>query len=326
MSARLAAFTMLLAASAIPAGAATPGKLKTLDSASIVEAVATMKPGDYMWAPELAPVGPLLLVVSLEGQRAFLYRNGVMIGVSTISTGKTGHETPTGVFTILQKKVDHKSNLYNSAPMPYMERLTWDGIALHAGNVPGYPASHGCIRLPMAFAKKLYGVSQLGATVVITGGKQVPRVAPTPSFLEKGADSSIAGLGEGAEWNPEKSPAGPVSILISAADKRLIVLRNGIPIGASPVEIPIDVTQPVAFSMQKAADGQIGWTAIPLSPTAETVEITEKEVAGLKLPEAFRARLAAILTPGTTVVVTPDTLLSGSPGQQITIMDSERTK
>src|SRR3546814_18004653 len=77
-------------------------------------------------------------------------------------------ETPTGIFTILQKKVDHKSNLYDDAPMPYMQRLTWSGIAMHAGNLPGYPASHGCIRLPLAFAEHLYGVTQLGLTVIIT--------------------------------------------------------------------------------------------------------------------------------------------------------------
>src|SRR3546814_12301464 len=83
--------------------------------------------------------------------------NGVLIGISTISSGTAGHETPTGIFTILQKKVDHKSNLYDDAPMPYMQRLTWSGIAMHAGNLPGYPASHGCIRLPLDFAERLYG-------------------------------------------------------------------------------------------------------------------------------------------------------------------------
>ena len=78
-------------------------------------------------------------MVSLTEQKAYIYRNGIAIGVSTLSSGKKGRETPTGVFSILQKSVDHKSDLYNSAPMPYMQRLTWDGIALHAGNLPGYP-------------------------------------------------------------------------------------------------------------------------------------------------------------------------------------------
>jgi lipoprotein-anchoring transpeptidase ErfK/SrfK len=106
--------------------------------------------------PQLAPEGPITAIVSLAVQRCYVYRNGIIIAVSTVSSGKKGHRTPTGVFTILQKHIDHKSSIYDAAPMPYMQRLTWDGIALHAGNLPGYPASHGCVRMPMAFAKLLY--------------------------------------------------------------------------------------------------------------------------------------------------------------------------
>lgn len=126
-----------------------------------------LQPGDYVWTPELSPAGPLVIVVSLPGQRAHVYRNGTRIGVSTISSGKPGHETPTGVFPILQKRAEHHSNLYDNAPMPYMQRLTWDGIALHAGRIPGKPASYGCIRLPMAFAKSLFAATERGVTVVV---------------------------------------------------------------------------------------------------------------------------------------------------------------
>ena len=98
-------------------------------------------PGEYLWLPELSPRGPVLVLVSLPEQRAYVYRNGVRIGVATVSTGKPGFETPTGVFTILQKKREHYSNLYDDAPMPFMQRLTWGGVAMHAGRVPGYPAS-----------------------------------------------------------------------------------------------------------------------------------------------------------------------------------------
>jgi hypothetical protein len=96
-----------------------------------------------------------------------VYRGGTRIGVSTISTGRPGHDTPPGVFTILQKQKMHRSTLYDDAPMPFMQRLTWDGIALHAGRLPGYPASHGCIRLPKAFAEALYGVTDHGGVVVV---------------------------------------------------------------------------------------------------------------------------------------------------------------
>ena len=129
--------------------------------------VADLRQGEFIWLGDATRSGPLLLVVSIDEQRAYLYRNGVLTGVSTVSTGKKGHETPTGVFTILQKNKDHFSNIYDSAPMPYMQRLTWDGIALHAGGLPGYPASHGCIRLPSEFARRLFEVSSTGMTVVV---------------------------------------------------------------------------------------------------------------------------------------------------------------
>jgi hypothetical protein len=129
-----------------------------------------LKPGQWVWAPELAPAGPLLVYVDLTRQLASVYRNGVRMAVTTISSGKPGHETPTGVFTILQKDANHHSSKYNNAPMPYQERLTWDGVALHAGGLPGYPESHGCVHLPLQFAKLLFGIESLGGTVIIAGG------------------------------------------------------------------------------------------------------------------------------------------------------------
>lgn len=128
-----------------------------------------LRPGQYRWHPEAAPGdGPVAIVVSLPLQRAFVFRSGVLIGLSTISSGQPGYDTPTGTFPILQKEVDHHSNLYDDAPMPFMQRLTWDGVALHAGQIPGHPASHGCVRLPRAFAQRLYGVTALGSQVVVT--------------------------------------------------------------------------------------------------------------------------------------------------------------
>ena len=109
----------------------------------------------------------VLVVVSIPSQQAFVFRRGELWDTTPVSTGKKGNETPEGVFPLLQKKVMHRSNLYDDAPMPYMQRLTWDGVALHAGRVPGYPASHGCIRLPKAFAKKLYGITHFSSTIVI---------------------------------------------------------------------------------------------------------------------------------------------------------------
>lgn len=128
-----------------------------------------LRPGQYRWHPETAPAeGALSIVVSLPLQRAWVFRGSILLGVSTISTGQPGWDTPVGRFTILQKRVEHRSSLYDDAPMPFMQRLTWDGIALHAGHVPAEPASHGCIRLPRAFAQRLYGLTALGTTVVVT--------------------------------------------------------------------------------------------------------------------------------------------------------------
>ena len=97
-----------------------------------------LKPGDYVWQPEVSPAGPVAIIVSLAEQAMYVYRNGVRIGRSTVSSGKDGHKTPTGVFTILEKNVTHHSSAYHEASMPYMERLTWGGVAIHAGNLPGY--------------------------------------------------------------------------------------------------------------------------------------------------------------------------------------------
>ncbi len=129
---------------------------------------AILQPGSFSWAPDRSPNGPVVLVVSLPEQRMHVYRNGVRIAVSTVSTGIKGRDTPPGSYEILQKQLMHHSNLYDDAPMPFMQRITWDGLALHAGRLPGHPASHGCVRLPRAFAEKLYGITKLGARVVIS--------------------------------------------------------------------------------------------------------------------------------------------------------------
>ena len=129
-----------------------------------------LRPGQYRWQPEAASAaGPVNIVVSLPLQRVWVFRGGVLLGISTISSGQPGYDTPTGRFTILEKQVTHRSSLYDDAPMPFMQRLTWDGVALHAGQVMAEPASHGCIRLPRAFAQRLYGVTGLGTVVVVTG-------------------------------------------------------------------------------------------------------------------------------------------------------------
>jgi hypothetical protein len=110
-----------------------------------------------------------LIVISKTSQTMFVFRDGAHWASTPISSGKRHHETPSGVFPILQKNKLHRSNIYSNAPMPFMQRLTWDGIALHAGRVPGYPASHGCIRMPHAFAEALFKLTNASATTVVIG-------------------------------------------------------------------------------------------------------------------------------------------------------------
>ena len=135
-------------------------------NAPMHEVAASLRPGQYRWIAGADHVTPEV-VVSLALQRAYVYRGRSLVGVASVSTGKRGKETPVGDYTVLQKARWHRSNLYSNAPMPFMQRLTWDGVALHAGHNPGYPASHGCIRLPPEFARVLFDVVPMGARVTV---------------------------------------------------------------------------------------------------------------------------------------------------------------
>src|SRR5436190_20974600 len=120
------------------------------------------------------PQGPLIIAISIEKQSLKLYDANGFFAETPISTGMRGHPTPMGVFSIIQKHKFHHSNIYSGAPMPYMQRITWSGVAMHAGVLPGYPASHGCIRMPMAFAVKMWNWTKMGARVVVTPGEMTP--------------------------------------------------------------------------------------------------------------------------------------------------------
>jgi lipoprotein-anchoring transpeptidase ErfK/SrfK len=170
----LLAFTPVCSAYAEVVG---PAAAAAEPAPSALETATDLSPGEFVWQPERAPVGAVEIVVSIPLQRAYVYRGGALIGVTTVSTGKPGHRTPTGRFDILEKRAKHFSNLYNNAPMPFMQRLTWGGIALHAGQIPGRPASHGCVRLPLAFAKNLFSVTSVGASVHIVDQSPAPAEA-----------------------------------------------------------------------------------------------------------------------------------------------------
>jgi hypothetical protein len=152
--------------------------------------------------PIAAPKGPLTISVSIAHQHVTVYDDGVAIAHAPVSTGMAGHATPTGVFSVIQKQKWHQSNIYSGAPMPFMQRITWSGVALHAGVLPGYPASHGCIRMPSEFAVRLYGMTKMGARVFVTRDDVTPvpftdphlftprRPEPDVSAAESSSDAS----------------------------------------------------------------------------------------------------------------------------------------
>ena len=182
-------------------GFAVPAAAQVIESPETFNPTS-LKPGEFVWFDEAAETpasygaadGPISIVVSIPQQLAYVYRGGSLIAVSTVSTGRAGHETPIGDFTILQKQKFHRSNLYSNAPMPWMQRLTWDGIALHSGHLPGYPASHGCIRLPDAFARQLYQLTEMGAQVsVIDEDVTDPRLDPFAQPVMVADTSNLGG-------------------------------------------------------------------------------------------------------------------------------------
>ena len=291
----------------------------------IIEVAQQLKNGEYVWAPELSPEGQALLVVNLATQRAILFRNGVPVAASTVSSGKAGNDTPTGVFTILQKNKEHYSSTYNNAPMPNMQRLTWKGIALHAGKLPGYPASHGCVRLPMKFSQLLFGATKLGMTVVITSIPAVPHNSAAPDMAMPGGDTAAPLTNAPYEWHPERSTSGLVSVVVSTADQRATVLRGGVPIGSAPARVRGSLNGGMAYVLRAwDKDGQ-HWLKLQFSGAGENMDVSAEEKGRFDTPAAFRRDVAAALRPGSVVIVTPESLTAGSTGRSQTVIDNDPT-
>lgn len=277
---------------------------RALDSASVTASAEALKPGEYLWAPQAAPAGPMLLIVNRRSQRAVLYRNGLPIGITTVSTGRNGHETPVGVFTVLQKRERHFSNLYDNAPMPFMQRLTWDGVALHGGHLPGYPASHGCIRLPHSFAALLFAETHLGMTVAVVDGDALPVLVASASPLK----DATSGTTDQLDWDPERSPTGPVSIIVSVSDSRAVVLRNGREIGSAGVRFLGTLKHPILFAYHVDPSGGRRWTQLSLPGQTGAAAIASNQFV---VSDAFRRVVETVLAPGATVIVTADPLTRG---------------
>ncbi|MGN2251884.1 L,D-transpeptidase family protein [Frateuria sp. GZRe12] len=280
------------------------------------------------WRPELAPVGPMVMLVSLDEQRIYVYRNGVAIGASRISSGRSGYETPTGVYTILQKERVHHSNLYDNAPMPYMQRLTWDGLALHAGTLPGHPASHGCIRLPESFAERLFEISPRGTVVVVTDQRVAPPEINHPAAIAPlGLEGAARPDGEGSLWPPDDG--GPVSVVASTHDRALYVLQSGRLIASTPLEVPegfsvggmlLYVRRAGASASAAEGDGGL-WSAYRVlgqGPATAPRALADE----LSVPDAFGAQLRARIAVGTTVLVMDLPARGGQPVPYGTLLEA----
>jgi L,D-transpeptidase catalytic domain len=302
---------------------------KVSSPAELARAADALQPGEWVWAAEVAPTGPILIYVDLSRQRATVYRNGVRIAVSTISSGKPGHETPTGVFTILQKDASHHSKKYNNAPMPFQERLTWDGVALHAGGLPGYPESHGCVHLPYTFSQQLFSITTLGATVVVEGDAANHITTTDASLLAplsaKGQKVDQQHLdAEEYRWQPEQSPTGPLTIIVSKHDQRIVVLRNGVEIGRSVAQINDDDPGSHVISLTRDPDGKNRWiyVGLPGHDDDKGRELNEATLNRVHMPREFFQSVSQVLVPGTTVLVTQSSVGARTTGEHITILDS----
>jgi len=340
-SAGLLAVLALVLAVASPVAAAPVPFWGAKEPEPIGTDPAKLKPGQFLWDAAAAPDGPLVIVVSLPLQVAKVYRNGVAIGAAGVSTGKAGHQTPTGIFTILNKDKDHRSKTYNNAPMPYSERLTWDGVALHAGGLPGYPESHGCVHLPSRFAELLFGVTSVGITVVIANDATEPVDVVHPGFLAPvtatGAPDPEPRLpvGDSFRWQPEKSPAGPITIVVSGADRRILVMRNGLEIGRAAITIvsPEKPIGPEAFVLKAEpgspanpdTPGGMRWMgiALPGARVGGGVTMNLEEASRVDVPSPFAAELLKILAPGATLYVTDSPVLESTTGPSMNVINSD---
>ena len=250
------------------------------------------------------PHGPLQIIISIKDQRISLYENGTLTARSSVSTGVEGHPTPLGVFSVLSKQKWHRSNIYSAAPMPYMQRLTWSGIAPHAGHLPGYPASHGCIRVTNDFAIRLWHLTKRGTRVIIAREDirpveitnphlfvPKPRVAqatPESSTTAVASDSSIttaaahpppmSGSHEDVQTVNPASTGGrpqkvvPISVFVSRQLSKLFVRKGFTPLFDVPIKIrdPAEPMGTYVFSAMKFENEgtAVRWTVVSIPEKA----------------------------------------------------------
>jgi lipoprotein-anchoring transpeptidase ErfK/SrfK len=215
-------------------------------------------------AVDTATPGPLSIIVSLDQQQLTLYSDGEPIAVSRVSSGRPGHSTPTGVFSIIEKDRWHHSNLYEDAPMYFMQRLTWSGVALHQGVVPDYPASHGCIRLPEAFAQRLWRMTKLGVRVIVTHRAAEPVAISHPRLFQPAHEEAVA-AGE---------PVTPAQRVEAAFNNDASQRRPSADVKATPSTVFAQnlITPPAASTSDGVNSAQPPAHPIPQAPSTASLK------------------------------------------------------
>jgi len=216
--------------------------------------------------------------------------------------------------------------------MPYMERVTWGGIALHAGDLPGYPDSHGCVRLPLEFSKLLFGVTMKGATVIIADTHSAPAetVHPGLFFARSGEESEPEAAGQ-FEWNPDKSSSGPVALIVSSADKTVYVYRNGVEIGRASIANAqaVSALNDRVFSALQGTDpnGHLRWVEVTATRKDTSSESLFVSAQKSSVPTDFLTKARQVITPGATLIFTNkpvDPTTQSHPGFQIVVAQKDK--
>ncbi len=221
------------------------------------------------WSRHRAADRPVLAIVALNEQRITIYSAAGKMLEAPVSTGSTGYETPAGIFSIVQKKEDHRSNLYEDGEMPFMQRITWTGIALHAGNLPGHPASHGCVRLPMAFAQQLFDMTELGMRVVIVRDDMRPSPISHPAlFKSKPLPKELALAGQRSAKLGGAVPAADIAV---GSTKHLQILESLATTKAGELE--------TAAQRHREARAAAGKAAAEAAATARLLRAAEGSLA-----------------------------------------------
>jgi hypothetical protein len=287
-----------------------------------------LRNGEFNWHPERSADGPVIVIVSIPDQLVHVYRNGIRIAASTCSTGKPGHRTPTGVFKILEKDKHHRSSTYSNAPMPNMNRLTWSGIALHAGNLPGYPASHGCVRLPMQFSELLFGITRKGMTVVIADDRSQPASVTHPGMvLGDYARREFAAVDTAllrSQYSAGHMDNAPVtSVVVSSRDRSVTVMEDDKVVASGRAEISGKTKSlgdnVYTLTAARPADDSLTWSGVGYGKTdREDMNSDLRRVtADPKVREAIRKRMQN----GMTVVTTDQSNSASHRASNFTIIE-----